>query len=114
MGLPGYTTWSPGVSRPTSCSSTTSAEATDTWTVVLRPNGTPRFTIHLDGETVRQIREEVAEVSHDHLETGGYLFARCPWTRAMCVSPTRLAQGRDRAMGGAAWRSRGRLTCAVS
>jgi hypothetical protein len=59
-------------------STTARAKADDRWTVTLRVNAPPRFTIHLDGETVQQIREEVAVISHDQLETGGYLFARLP------------------------------------
>jgi len=80
MGLPGYTAWSPSPSCRGSRSSTpaATAEAIDTWMVTLRPKATPSFTIHLDGNTMRQIREEVAAVSHEHLETGGYLFGHYP------------------------------------
>lgn len=49
------------------------------WSVKLRPDARPRFTIHLEGETARTILAEVADVSHEGLETGGLLFS---WEQA--------------------------------
>ena len=47
------------------------------WMVTLRPDAKARFTIHLGGETARTILAEVADVSHEGLETGGLLFSSC-------------------------------------
>ncbi len=97
MGLPGYTTSSatptptPSAhpasvarspcTRPEHASrpcSTVRSQASDPWTVALRVNARPRFTIHLDGDTARQILAEVGAAAPDGVETGGYLFARFP------------------------------------
>ena len=72
MNVPGYSVWT-ATPRPASEARrpATTPKSNNPWSISLRENATPCFTIHLEGETPRMILADVADIAPEGLETGG-------------------------------------------